>query len=98
MTYRAPEDLELERKRAALATLETQLLERELERATLDAELRALSSRYFRVVGVLLLEIDELRARIADARARCAPGDATWAKAAEDARRQAAESRLAVKT
>ena|SRR5438105_8838743 len=56
--HRTPEDHELQRKTLALERLEAQLLERELERATLDAVLRTFRAEYFRVVGVLWAEVD----------------------------------------
>lgn len=65
-----PEERELEDKRAKLLTLETDVAQRELDLATLQRELRAFEGRYFRIVGVLYRELDELEAQIAEAQAR----------------------------
>lgn len=49
----APEERELENKRAQLATLEVELAQHELDLATLKAELEIFDARYMREVGIL---------------------------------------------
>lgn len=87
-----PEERELEKKKAELATLEAELAERELERATLQAELHAFEQRYLRIVGARYAELDEIKAQIAEARARLNPSNKTAQEEAEHTRQQAAES------
>ena len=57
---RTPEERELEKKKAEFASLEAELIQRELDLATLRAELRDFESRYLRTVGVLYAELDEI--------------------------------------
>ena len=83
---RTPEEEELHRKHLKLTTLEGQLAERELELATLRAELGAFERRYLSRVGARYAELDELLAQIAEAEARRKPKH-------EAAQRQAAASR-----
>jgi len=87
-----PEEQELENKRAELALLETELTERELDLATLRAELAGFEARYIRIVGVLYAELDQIEAEIAEAQARLRPRDQTAQKEAAQARAQAEES------
>lgn len=87
-----PEERELEKKRAALASLEETLAERELELATRQAELHEFEQRYLRIVGVRYAELDEITAQIAEARARLFPGNQSAWQEAEQARAQAQES------
>lgn len=92
----SPEERELQAKRAALAKLESELAERELELATLTAELRAFEARYLSVVGVKFAERDSLEARIAEIRACRSPADSAIHQEAADARRRAHESAAAM--
>jgi septal ring factor EnvC (AmiA/AmiB activator) len=62
-----PEERELKRKQTELDSLETELIQRELDLATLRAELAEFESRYLRTVGVLYAELDEIEAQIAEA-------------------------------
>lgn len=71
-----PEAHELLRKLAELESIENTLTERELELATLGADLRAFEGRYARLVGVLIAELDQLEAAIAERRHRVRPEDA----------------------
>jgi hypothetical protein len=87
-----PEARELDKKRAELAGLETELAQRELDLATLQGALRAFETRYFRIVGTLYAELDELEAQIAEAFARRSAHDPTLHRNAETARAKAAES------
>ena len=54
--------------------MEAELAQRELDLATLQAELRAFEARYLRVVGSRFAERDEVEARIVEAAARRRPG------------------------
>jgi hypothetical protein len=81
-----PEEEELERKKARLSELEAQLADRELELAALLADLVHFEKRYLQSVGRRYALLDELKAKIAEARARQDP-------ASQAARNQARESR-----
>jgi chromosome segregation ATPase len=70
-----PEELELQRKQAESASLEAELIQRELDLVTLRAELADFESRYLRTVGVLYAELDEIEAQIAEAQSRRKPSD-----------------------
>jgi len=87
-----PEEEELEKKCAHLARLESQLAERELELATVRAELAAFERRYLRVVGLRYAQLDVLEAEIAEYFARRQPKDAEAQQRAHSARAQARES------
>ena len=86
---RSPEELELDRKRATLAALEIELIERELELSTLEGELAVFEAEYLRVVGRRYAELDELRAGIAEARAARQPHDDATRQTASEARKSA---------
>ncbi len=62
-----PEDRELEKKREELAAIEPQVAERELQLATLRAGLLSFQKRYESAVTERYAELDELRAKIAEA-------------------------------
>lgn len=87
-----PEEEELARKLAELAALETELAERELDLATLVSELHLFERRYLHVVGARYAKLDELRALIAEARARQTPHDTQARQDAAQARHRAQES------
>jgi hypothetical protein len=87
-----PEELELERKQAKLAALEGELIQRELDLATMRAELADFESRYLRTVGVLYAELDEIEAQIVEAQARREPSNSEAQERAYRARAQAKES------
>jgi hypothetical protein len=87
-----PEDEELERKMASLADLEAQLADRELELASLLADLVDFEKCYLQTVGRRYAMLDELEARIAEARARQSPDRPDVRDQARQARSQAQES------
>jgi hypothetical protein len=91
---RTPEEEELQRKKAILAQLEAQLGERELELASSRADLLHFEKRYLQTVGRRYAILDELRARIAETRARQDPhkGDAQ-----EEARQARAKARASAR-
>ncbi len=60
-----PEDAELFRRRAELATLRAALAARETELDHLRAQLNSFEGRYIRQVGVLYIQLDEWEDRIA---------------------------------
>lgn len=87
-----PEDEELELKKARLAELEAQLADRELERATLLADLVHFENRYLHTVGRRYAILDDLKAKIAEARARKNPHEQEVREQARQARSKAQES------
>ncbi len=89
---RRPEEAELERKRATLASLEAKLAQRELDFHTLQAELLAFEARYLRAVSAHYAELDELRAQIAESEAAAKPEDRAAREQAAGARAKAQES------
>src|SRR5207249_1553812 len=87
-----PEDEELARKKARLAELEAQLADRELERASLLADLAHFEQRYLRTVGRRYAVLDDLMANIAEARAQQNPHRPDAREQARQARSKAQES------
>lgn len=87
-----PEEKELARKLAELTILEGELAQRELDVATLQAELHAFERRYLRIVGVRYAELDEIDAQIAEALAEASPKSSEEQERAAQARAQANES------
>lgn len=83
---RTPEERELEQKRTVLRSLEAQLVDKELEFSTLQAQLRAFEKKYVAVVGVKYAELDEVMAQVAELLAANAPND-------RDAEHQAGQAR-----
>lgn len=75
-----------------LAALRVALSDREAALAKLRATLKTFEDRYFREVGVLYAELDELEADIAEREARLYDSDTARSRAAE-AREQANNSR-----
>jgi hypothetical protein len=90
-----PEERELEAKRAALAVLQTQLVQRELEMATLLARVRTFEQRYLRTVGTRYAELDRIHAETADVRAKLESHDIRSAQYAQEAWQRAEQSRKA---
>lgn len=92
MVSRTPEEEELKKKRSALATLEAELGQRELDFTTLQVELRGFEARYLRIVGARYAELDEVEAQIAEALACLNRNNHTAQVQAAQARTQAQES------
>jgi chromosome segregation ATPase len=86
-----PEERELESKRARLVALERELTQRELDLATLRAELQTFETHYLRGVGSLYAELDEIEAQIAEALAQLNSQDPETQERAAQARAQAQE-------
>ncbi len=89
---KTPEELELENKERELAGLEEITSERELELATIHAELQRFELKYLMEVGVLVTELDALNALIAEKSAAATPDDPVAQAEATEARQQADES------
>ena len=87
-----PEERELSRKLYKLSELETELTQRELDLATLQAELNTFEAKYIRIVGIRYTELDEIEAQIAEAEARLKPKDNKIQEEAAQARAQAQAS------
>jgi len=90
-----PEEKELRKKLAELAELEGRLGEKELELATLRAELNSFEAMYMRIVGVKYAELDEIEAKISEAKLRENPTDKNAQEEVTQARARADESREA---
>jgi chromosome segregation ATPase len=92
-----PEEEELRRKQAELAALERQLAERELELATLRAELDRIQHAYMAQVGLKYAELDRIEARISELLAASDPGDEDLQARAAEAQTRAEESEQATR-
>ena len=90
--WQTPEEQELSRKLSELDTLEASLAQRELDLATLQAELHAFERRYLRTVGARYAELDEIEAQIAETLAHLNPKDNKAYEQASQARSRAHES------
>ncbi len=88
----SPEEEELERKKASLSALEAQLVERELELTSFLADLAHFEKNYLQIVGRRYAILDELKAHLAEARARQCPDSGDARDQARQARAQAQES------
>jgi hypothetical protein len=89
---RSPEDEELDRKKECLAELESQLADRELELASCLGDLAHFESCYLQSVGRRYAMLDDLKARIAEAKAKQSPRSQTAGEQARQARATAQES------
>jgi hypothetical protein len=87
----SPDDAALRDRREQLAALRGRLIERERELGQLRAQLRTFESRYFRQVGTLYAELDEIEARIAEREVDLYDSDAARQRA-EEARQRAQET------
>ena len=70
-----PEEKELARLDAQQKELEEQLASAELALESATTELERFKQRYYRIVGALYAELDELDAKIDNARLKKAPND-----------------------
>lgn len=91
-----PEERELAKKRFELEALKATLAERELELATLHAELHSFEQHYLRTVGRRYADLDEIEAQIAEAIAKQSPKDESAQEKAVHARSHAHVSSQAV--
>ena len=89
---KTPEESELEQKQTNLEILEEELTQRELELATIKADLQAFEGLYLRIVGIQYAELDKIKAQIAEAQARLDPINKDAQKQASQARAQAQKS------
>jgi hypothetical protein len=87
-----PEEGELARKKAILTGLEAQLADRELELASLLTDLILFEKHYLQTVGRRYAILDDLKAQIAEARARRNPRKEDAHEMARAARSKARES------
>lgn len=83
------EQRELRKKLRELNRLESSLAQRELDLATLRAELRAIDLLYVRRVGSLLAKVQLIEARIAEILSRLNPDDQAQEKKARETRQHA---------
>jgi hypothetical protein len=89
-----PEEQELARLNAQQNELEDQLASAELALESATTETERFKQRYYRAVGALYAELDELDAKIDDARLKQAPHDPklrATAKASEERAKKSAE-------
>ncbi|MDD2717332.1 MAG: J domain-containing protein [Candidatus Wallbacteria bacterium] len=70
-----PEEQELQLKRDEIQSLSEQLAEAELELTNLRFNIKQFTCRYYQEIGRKYLELDELKARIAEERNKLAPLD-----------------------
>jgi len=92
MTALAPEEIELNRKRALLERLKDRLANGEEAMADLRAELEQFEAQYTMEVGRYYADLDEIEARIAEEEVKLNPEDEEIKKKAEEARKRAEES------
>jgi DNA repair exonuclease SbcCD ATPase subunit len=92
MPLLTPEEEELQCKKARLAQLEAQLTDRELELTACLADLNHFERHYLQSVGRRYALIDDLKAKIAEARARQNPHSRDAREQARQARSQARAS------
>jgi hypothetical protein len=88
----APEEIELNKKRAVLDRLKDRLADREEEMTDLRAELEQFEARYTMEVGRLYADLDDIEAEIAEEEFKLVPDDEEIKKKAEELRRRAEES------
>lgn len=88
----APEEIELNKKRAVLERLKDRLADREEEMADLRAELDQFEAQYSMQVGRLYADLDDIEAQIAEEEFKLVPDDEEIKKKAEELRRRAEES------
>jgi regulator of replication initiation timing len=92
MQQLAPEEIELNKKRAVLERLKDRLADREEEMTDLRTELEQFEANYSMQVGRLYAELDDIEAQIAEEEFKLVPDDEEIKKKAEELRRRAEES------
>jgi vacuolar-type H+-ATPase subunit I/STV1 len=92
MNVLAPEEIELNKKRAVLERLKDRLADREEEMTDLRAALDQFEAQYTMEVGRLYADLDEIEALIAEEEFKLVPDDEEIKKKAEELRRRAEES------
>ena len=92
----SPEEQELNDKLNELKGLENDLIQRELELSTLQAEVDAFQFRYVRWVGSRLAELDKVQAELAEAKARLRPIGGRARASATKARGRVADAQAAI--
>lgn len=92
MSVVTPEEEELQRKLVELAAVEGELVQKDLDLATLEAELEAFERLYVRLVGSKYAELDEIAAEIQQLLAARSPNDPEASRRAHDAQEQARQS------
>ncbi len=92
MQQLAPEEIELNKKRAVLERLKDRLADREEEMTDLRTELAQFEANYSMQVGRLYAELDDIEAQIAEEEYKLVPDDEEIKKKAEELRRRAEES------
>ncbi|MFM7189636.1 MAG: J domain-containing protein [Microcystaceae cyanobacterium] len=66
VVHKSPEDEELERKRAELEALEADLVQKELDLATLQGELHSFEREYLQVISSRYRELERVEAQITE--------------------------------
>jgi len=95
----SPEEIELVDKKKELAILEEELSQRELDSATVNADLLAFERKYFRLVGRLFADLDDLEdieARIAELEANLNPTDKEAQEKAKEALHRSIDSQKSI--
>ena len=88
----APEEIELNKKRAVLERLKVRLADREEDMTDLRTELEKFEANYSMQVGRLYADLDDIEAKIAEEEYKLVPDDEEIKKRAEELRRRAEES------
>ncbi len=88
----SPEEIELAKKKAELDSLSNTLADKELSLEELTLAISAFQHRYYSEVGAKYVELDELRARIAEEKAKRKPKNSELKTEATKARTQAHKS------
>ncbi len=88
----APEEIELNKKKAVLERLKDRLTVREEEMADLRTDLERFEANYSMEVGRLYADLDDIEAQIAEEEYKLVPDDEEIKKRAEELRRKAEES------
>src|ERR1700683_1264200 len=89
LQIKRPEEFELEKKREELEILECSLADRELQVASLQAELNTFEQKYMSEISSLYAELDEINASVAERLAFESPDDERLLEAAHASREKA---------